>query len=158
VTISLAASSRNSSSFGNEAIRDQFAVGFAPLEKSGLLHAAQAAGFSVKEMTEVGLASRPRGGGPLQDRFRGRLMFPACDMQREHGRADSRHRASGSRTSRGRERTGTASTARARFPGRAEPYSRWLAPSVQEEHSREVVRIVLDCVERGTLAPRFHAV
>jgi DNA primase len=58
VTISLAASSRNSSSFGNEAIRDQFAIGFAPLEKSALLHAAQAAGFSANEMTEVGLVSR----------------------------------------------------------------------------------------------------
>ena len=80
MTISLAASSRNSSSFGNEAIRDQFAIGFAPLEKSALLHAAQAAGFSANEMTEVGLVSRPRGGGPLQDRFRGRLMFPVCDI------------------------------------------------------------------------------
>jgi DNA primase len=65
----------------NEAIRDQFAVGFAPLERAGLLRAAQAAGFSAQEMTEVGLASRPHGGGPLQDRFRGRLMFPVCDQQ-----------------------------------------------------------------------------
>jgi len=65
----------------HQAIRDQFAVGFAPLEKTALLRAAQAAGFSAKEMTEVGLVSRPRGGGPMQDRFRGRLMFPACDMQ-----------------------------------------------------------------------------
>lgn len=65
----------------SEAIRDQFGVGFAPSEKTALLRAAQAAGFSAKTMTEVGLASRPRGGGPLQDRFRGRLMFPVCDMQ-----------------------------------------------------------------------------
>ena len=65
----------------NDAIRDQFAVGFAPLEKTALLSAAQAAGFSAKELTEVGLVSRPRGGGPLQDRFRGRLMFPTCDLQ-----------------------------------------------------------------------------
>ena len=62
-------------------IRDRFAVGFAPLEKAAMLRAAQAAGFSAKEMTEVGLVSRPRGGGPLQDRFRGRLMFPVCDIQ-----------------------------------------------------------------------------
>lgn len=65
----------------SEAIRDQFAIGFAPCDTTALLRAAQAAGFSAKEMTEVGLASRPRGGGPLQDRFRGRLMFPVCDMQ-----------------------------------------------------------------------------
>jgi len=64
-----------------DAIREQFAVGYAPLDKTALLRAAQAAGFSVKEMTEVGLACRPRGGGPLQDRFGGRLIFPVCDMQ-----------------------------------------------------------------------------
>ncbi|MCA1701081.1 MAG: toprim domain-containing protein, partial [Actinobacteria bacterium] len=65
----------------SDAIREQFAVGFAPREKAALLSAAQAAGFSAKELAEVGLVSRPRGGGPLQDRFRGRLMFPVCDMQ-----------------------------------------------------------------------------
>ena len=35
----------------------------------------------MKELTDVGLVSRPRGGGPPKDRFRGRLMFPVCDMQ-----------------------------------------------------------------------------
>ena len=65
----------------NDATCEQFAVGFAPVEKSTLVSAAQAAGFSTKEMSEVGLVLRPRGGGPLQDRFRGRLMFPVCDMQ-----------------------------------------------------------------------------
>lgn len=65
----------------NEAIRDQFAVGFAPPEGTALVRAAHSAGFSTKEMTEVGLLSRQRGGGPLQDRFRGRLMFPVCDLQ-----------------------------------------------------------------------------
>jgi len=34
----------------------------------------------------------------------------------------------------------------------AENHRRELPLSVQEEHSREVVRIVLDCVETGTLA------
>ena len=65
----------------NEVTRQQFAVGFAPPERAALLDAARAAGFSVKDLTDVGLASRPRGGGPPQDRFRGRLMFPVCDMQ-----------------------------------------------------------------------------
>ena len=65
----------------SEETRQQFAVGFAPAESGALLDAAQAAGFSVKDLTDVGLVSRPHGGGPPQDRFRGRLMFPVCDMQ-----------------------------------------------------------------------------
>ena len=65
----------------NDATLEKFAIGFAPREKSALLRSAQSAGFSTKELSDVGLVSRPRGGGPLQDRFRGRLMFPVCDMQ-----------------------------------------------------------------------------
>lgn len=65
----------------NEATREKFAVGFAPPEKAALLRSAQSAGFSTKELSDVGLLSRPRGGGPLQDRFRGRLMFPVCDVR-----------------------------------------------------------------------------
>lgn len=65
----------------NEATREKFAIGFAPPEKTALLRSAQSAGFSTKELSDVGLVSRPRGGGPLQDRFRGRLMFPVCDMR-----------------------------------------------------------------------------
>lgn len=64
-----------------DAIRDRFAIGFAPAGRTALLCAAQSAGFSEKELSDVGLVSRARGGGPLQDRFRGRLMFPVCDMQ-----------------------------------------------------------------------------
>ncbi|MDP1849645.1 MAG: toprim domain-containing protein, partial [Solirubrobacteraceae bacterium] len=64
-----------------EATRERFAVGFAPSDKTALLRSAQSAGFTTKELSEVGLVSRPRGGGPLQDRFRGRLMFPVCDMR-----------------------------------------------------------------------------
>jgi DNA primase len=65
----------------NEETRQQFEVGFAPPESTALLHAAQASGFSAKDLADVGLVSRLRGGGPPQDRFRGRLMFPVCDMQ-----------------------------------------------------------------------------
>ena len=64
-----------------EATREPFAVGFAPADTTALLRAAQAAGFSTQELRDVGLVSRPRGGGPLQDRFRGRLMFPVCDAR-----------------------------------------------------------------------------
>lgn len=65
----------------NEATREKFAIGFAPPEKAALLRSAQSAGFSTNELSDVGLLSRPSGGGPLQDRFRGRLMFPVCDMR-----------------------------------------------------------------------------
>ncbi len=65
----------------NEATREHFVVGFAPVGRDPLLRSATSAGFSTKELSEVGLVSRPRGGGPLQDRFRGRLMFPVCDMR-----------------------------------------------------------------------------
>ena len=65
----------------SDAIRDEFAVGFAPTARTELLRAAQSAGFTAKQLSDVGLVSRPRGGGPLQDRFRGRLMFPVCDMR-----------------------------------------------------------------------------
>jgi DNA primase len=64
-----------------ETVREAFAVGFAPTDTTALLRAAQAAGFSTQELRDVGLVSRPRGGGPLQDRFRGRLMFPVCDAR-----------------------------------------------------------------------------
>jgi DNA primase len=67
----------------HDAIRDQFKIGFAPTDDAALVSAARAAGFATKEMRDVGLVTRPRGGGPLQDRFRGRLMFPVCDI---HGR------------------------------------------------------------------------
>lgn len=65
----------------NEATREHFAVGFAPTERDALLRSAQSSGFSTKELSEVGLVRRPRGGGPLQDRFRGRLMFPVYDVR-----------------------------------------------------------------------------
>ena len=64
-----------------ETVREAFAVGYAPADTTALLRAAQAAGFSTQELRDIGLVSRPRGGGPLQDRFRGRLMFPVCDAR-----------------------------------------------------------------------------
>ena len=65
----------------DDATRDRFAVGFAPAEKTALVGASRAAGFSEKELKDVGLVRRSRTGSPWQDRFRGRLMFPVCDLQ-----------------------------------------------------------------------------
>jgi hypothetical protein len=42
-------------------VSDEFAVGFAPTAKADLLRAAQAAGFTAEELSDVGLVSRPRG-------------------------------------------------------------------------------------------------
>jgi DNA primase len=63
----------------SEATCRQFTVGFAPGDGTSLLQAATAAGFSMQELRDVGLVARARG-GPLQDRFRGRLMLPICDL------------------------------------------------------------------------------
>ena len=65
----------------DDATRERFAVGFAPAEKTALVRASRTAGFSETELTDVGLVRRSRGGAPWQDRFRGRLMFPVCDLQ-----------------------------------------------------------------------------
>ena len=62
------------------AIRDRFAIGFAPTD-AAMLDAAYAAGFTAAESTDAGLVVRRRGG--VQDRFAGRLTFPVCDL---HGR------------------------------------------------------------------------
>ena len=59
----------------------QFRVGYAPNNPTALLRAAQASGFSTRELRDVGLLVSPGRGGQLQDRFRGRLTFPICDMQ-----------------------------------------------------------------------------
>lgn len=64
-----------------DAIRERFRVGFAPVEELALLRAARASGFSTEELSAVGLVSRHRGRGGLQDRFRGRLMLPVCDAR-----------------------------------------------------------------------------
>ena len=65
----------------NDATREKFAVGFAPADGDALLRSARSAGFSTEQLGEVGLVSRARGGGLLQDRFRGRLMFPVWDVR-----------------------------------------------------------------------------
>jgi DNA primase len=65
----------------DDATRERFAVGFALAEKTALVRASRAAGFSEKELKDVGLVRRSRAGSPWQDRFRGRLMFPVCDLQ-----------------------------------------------------------------------------
>lgn len=63
----------------SEATCRRFMVGLAPCDGARLLRAATAAGFSAHELRDVGLVARARDGAP-QDRFRGRLMLPICDL------------------------------------------------------------------------------
>ena len=63
----------------SEATCRRFMVGLAPRDGASLLRAATAAGFSAHELRDVGLVARRRNGSP-QDRFRGRLMLPICDL------------------------------------------------------------------------------
>ncbi len=63
----------------SEATCRRFMVGLAPRDGARLLRAATAAGFSARELRDVGLVARTRDGAP-QDRFRGRLMLPICDL------------------------------------------------------------------------------
>ena len=64
----------------SEATCRRFRVGLAPRDGASLLRAATAAGFSTHELRDVGLVARARN-GVLQDRFRGRLMLPICDVE-----------------------------------------------------------------------------
>jgi DNA primase len=56
-------------------ILEQFAVGFAPDARNGLLSAAKKASFDAEELVKAGLLGRGDDGS-VYDRFRGRVMFP----------------------------------------------------------------------------------
>ena len=64
---------------GEEVLRS-FAVGYAPSAWDKLLVRGQQAGFSVEELSGVGLVQRGRSGGEY-DRFRERIMFPIRDRR-----------------------------------------------------------------------------
>lgn len=58
-----------------------FGVGYAPSAWDRVLLASRRAGFSERELLDVGLAQRSREGGRPYDRFRKRIMFPLSDMR-----------------------------------------------------------------------------
>jgi DNA primase len=62
---------------GEDVLRD-FRVGWSPRAPGTLLAAARRQGFELPELAAAGLSHRARGGA-LQDRFRGRIMFPLAD-------------------------------------------------------------------------------
>jgi DNA primase len=63
-----------------EAVLREFGVGYAPSAWDKILVRGQQAGFSVREMHDVGLVQRSREGKEY-DRFRSRIMFPIRDRR-----------------------------------------------------------------------------
>ncbi len=65
-----------------EQVLREFGVGYAPSAWDKILVRGQQAGFSVRELHDVGLAQRGREGeGREYDRFRSRIMFPIRDRR-----------------------------------------------------------------------------
>jgi DNA primase len=65
----------------SEQALSDFGVGYSPSAWDTVLLASRRAGFSERELLEVGLAQRSREGGRPYDRFRRRIMFPLADMR-----------------------------------------------------------------------------
>src|SRR4051794_20367400 len=65
----------------------EFRVGFSPSRWDRVLVASRRAGYTEEELLAAGLASRPRGGRRVYDRFPGRVMVPPCGQR---GRALAR--------------------------------------------------------------------
>ena len=60
-----------------QAVLEQFQVGYAPAGGDKLLQQAAKAGFSAQDLVTAGLARRR--GGRVEDGFRGRIIFPLAD-------------------------------------------------------------------------------
>jgi DNA primase len=66
----------------SEQVLREYGVGYAPSAWDKILVRGQQAGFSVRELHDVGLAQRGREGeGREYDRFRSRIMFPIRDRR-----------------------------------------------------------------------------
>ena len=64
-----------------EAVLREFRVGYAPSAWDHVLKLSARAGFKARELYDAGLVQRSKGTGQVYDRFRGRVMFPLCDMR-----------------------------------------------------------------------------
>lgn len=63
-----------------EAVRDQFGLGYAPMQWDGLVRFLGRQGVKPAEMAEAGVALARRDGQGVYDRWRGRLMFPIWNL------------------------------------------------------------------------------
>jgi DNA primase len=64
-----------------EPILNEFQVGYAPSAWDRVLVASRQAGYSERELYDVGLAQRSKQNGQVYDRFRERIMFPLVDVR-----------------------------------------------------------------------------
>src|SRR3954454_20232206 len=64
-----------------ESVLREFRVGYAPSAWDHVLKQSARAGFKARELYDAGLVQRSKGTGQVYDRFRGRVMFPLCDMR-----------------------------------------------------------------------------
>jgi DNA primase len=64
-----------------EALRQRFAIGYAPDGRDVMVRALEARGVAVATQVQAGLAIDPEDGGRPFDRFRHRLMFPITDQR-----------------------------------------------------------------------------
>lgn len=60
---------------------ERFGLGYAPESRDGLGVRLRGAGYSEEEIVAAGLAIASEEGGPVRDRFRGRLIFPIRDAK-----------------------------------------------------------------------------
>jgi DNA primase len=64
-----------------EEVLREFGVGYAPSAWDSVLLASRRGGYSEAELYATGLAQRSQENGRVYDRFRGRIMFPLCDLR-----------------------------------------------------------------------------
>jgi DNA primase len=62
-----------------QAVLEEFQIGFAPAAGDRLIQQAAKAGFSAQDLVAAGLARRR--GGRVEDAFRGRIIFPLADYR-----------------------------------------------------------------------------
>ncbi|HZW34334.1 MAG TPA: DNA primase [Isosphaeraceae bacterium] len=67
----------------SRASAERFHLGYAPAARGWLLGLARRQGLGLDVLEQAGLVGRPSEGGPVRERFRGRLIFPIHD---ERGR------------------------------------------------------------------------
>jgi len=60
---------------------ERFALGYAPDARDGLCARLRGAGYGDEDLVAAGLAIAPDEGGPVRDRFRGRVIFPIRDAK-----------------------------------------------------------------------------
>lgn len=65
----------------SEASQARFGIGLAPDDRDWLSGRARRKGFDLATLEAAGLIARSEGSNLTRDRFRGRLMFPICDIQ-----------------------------------------------------------------------------